>query len=93
MSNVKNERINVERPVALNSEQLTEHIRKVGQAIIDEAEHLGADPYKRYIEFNATIQPGAMITAVKVTYGVYADPRVHIKKWAEEEKAREEDDT
>ena len=93
MSKTKNERINVERHVALNSEQLTEHIRKIGQAIIDEAEHLGADPYKRYIEFNAIIQPGKAVTAVKVTYEVYADPNVHIKEWAEEEKAREEDDT
>ena len=89
MSKIKNERINVERPMAMNSEKLTAHIKAIGQAIIDEADHLGADPYKSYIEFNATIQPGKAITAVKVTYEVFADPNVHIKEWAE--KAREEE--
>ena len=91
MSEVKNERIYVDRKVALTKEGLPEHIRKVGQAIIDEAEHLGADPHKRYIEFSATVQPGMAVTTVKITYEVYADPNVHIKKWAEQEKAREED--
>lgn len=82
----RNERINVDRPVAMNSEKLTAHIKAIGQAIIDEAEHLGADPHKSYIEFNATIQPGKAITAVKVTYEVFADPRIK-----EAEKARERD--
>ena len=92
MSEVKNERLYVDRKVALTKDDLTEHIKAIGQAIIDEAEHLGADPHKMYIEFTATVQPGEAVTTVKVTYEVYADPRVHIKKWAEEEKAREEDD-
>ena len=93
MSNTKNKRINVERPVALNSEKLTAHIKAIGQAIIDEAESLGADPHKRYLEFNAMVSPGDVVTTIKVTYEVYADPNVHIKEWAEQEKAREEDDT
>ena len=93
MSKTKNERIYVTRPYAMNSEQLTEHIKAVGRAIIAEAESLGADPHKRYLEFNAMVSPGDVITTVKVTYEVYADPNVHINEWAEQEKAREEDDT
>lgn len=86
MSEVKNERIFVGRKVALTKEDLTEHIRKIGQAIIDEAEQLGADPHKRYIEFNATVQPGAAVTTVKVTYEVYADPHIDTKRWEREDE-------
>lgn len=81
MSEVKNERIYVDRKVELTKEDLTEHIRKIGQAIIDEAEHLGADPHKMYIELSATVQPGEAITTVKVAYEVYADPRIDMKRW------------
>lgn len=82
MSEIKNERIYVDRKVALTKEDLTEHIRKIGQAIIDEAEYLGADPHKkRYIEFTATVQPGVAVTTVKVAYEVYADPRIDTKRW------------
>lgn len=76
MSEVINERIHVDRKFALTKEDLTEHIRKIGQAIIDEAECLGADPHKSYIEFSATVLPGKAITTVKVTYEVFADPRI-----------------
>lgn len=89
MSEVKNERIHVDRKVALTKEDLTEHIRKIGQAIIDEAEHLGADPHKRYIEFSATVQPGEEITTVKIAYEVYADPRIDMKRWKDEEGSAE----
>lgn len=86
MSEVKNERLYVDRKVALTKEDLTEHIRKIGQAIIDEAEHLGADPHKRYIEFSATVQPGMAITTVKVAYEVFADPKVHMERWEREDE-------
>lgn len=90
MSEVKNERINVDRKVALTKEDLTEHIRKIGQAIIDEAEHLSEDPHKkRYIEFSATVQPGAAVTTVKIAYEVYADPRIYTKRWKDEERSAE----
>ena len=81
MSEVKNERIYVDRKVALDKESLTEHIRKIGQAIIDEAERLGEDPHKRYIEFCTTVQPGEAITTVKITYEVFADPHIDTKRW------------
>lgn len=81
MSEVKNERIYVDRKVGMTKEDLTEHIRKIGQAIIDEAEHLGADPHKRYIELSATVQPGEAVTTVKIAYEVYADPRIDTKRW------------
>lgn len=85
MSEVKNERIYVDRKVALAKEDLTEHIKKIGQAIIDEAEHLGADPHKkRYIEFTATVQPCEAITTVKITYEVYADSRIDTERWKDE---------
>lgn len=90
MSEVKNERIHVDRKVALTKEDLTEHIRKIGQAIIDEAEHLGADPDKKYIEFSATVQPGEAITTIKVAYEVYADPRIDTKRWKDEERSAED---
>ena len=86
MSEVKNERIYVDRKVGMTKEDLTEHIRKIGQAIIDEAEHLGADPHKRYIEFSATVQPGMAITTVKVAYEVFADPKVHMERWEREDE-------
>ncbi len=90
MSEIKNERIHVDRKVALTKEDLTEHIRKIGQAIIDEAEHLGADPHKQYIEFSATVQPCEAITTVKITYEVYADPRIDTKRWKDEERSSED---
>ena len=90
MSEVKNERIYVDRKVALTKEDLTEHIRKIGQAIIDEAEHLGADPDKKYIEFSATVQPCEAVTTVKVAYEVYADPRIGTKRWKNEERSAED---
>ena len=86
MSEVKNERLYVDRKVGMTKEDLTEHIRKIGQAIIDEAEHLGADPHKRYIEFSATVQPGMAITTVKVAYEVFADPKVHMERWEREDE-------
>lgn len=91
MSEVKNERIYVDRKVALTKEDLTEHIRKIGQAIIDEAEHLGADSNKMYIEFSATVQPGEAVTTVKVSYEVYADPRIHMERWKDEREPVEMD--
>lgn len=81
MSEVKNERIYVDRKDWLTKEDLTEHIRKIGQAIIDEAEHLGTDPHKRYIEFSAMVQPGEAVTTVKIAYEVFADPRIDTKRW------------
>lgn len=90
MSEVKNERIYVDRKVGLTKEDLTEHIRKIGQAIIDEAEHLGVDPHKKYIEFSATVQPGEAITTIKVAYEVYADPRIDTKRWKDEERSTED---
>lgn len=90
MSEVKNERIYVDRKVGLTKEDLTEHIRKIGQAIIEEAEHLGADPHKRYIEFSATVQPGEAVTTVKIAYEVYADPRIDTKRWTDEERPTED---
>ena len=90
MSEVKNERIYVDRKVALTKEDLTEHIRKIGQAIIDEAEHLGVDPHKRYIELSATGQPCEAITTVKITYEVYADPRIDTERWKDEKRSSED---
>lgn len=90
MSEIKNERIYVDRKVALTKEDLTEHIRKIGQAIIDEAEHLGADPHKQYIEFSATVQPGEAITTINVAYEVYADPRIDTKRWKDEKRSTED---
>ena len=90
MNEVKNERIYVDRKVALTKEDLTEHIRKIGQAIIDEAEYLGVDPHKKYIEFSATVQPGEAITTIKVAYEVYADPRIDTKRWKDEAGSTED---
>lgn len=65
----------VQRAKTLTAEQLIEHIKAVGKAIIDDAESVAIDTSKlRSITIEAEIAPMEQVTTI--TYRRTADPRM-----------------
>lgn len=67
----------VSRNRTLTTEQLIEHIKAVGQAIVDDAERISIDTKNiMSISIKAEIAPLEQVTAIEYTYNRMADPRV-----------------
>lgn len=66
----------VNRPRGFTRDDLIEHIKAVGQRIIDDAERIATDPTKTsYIDIEAEISPSQEVTKVKYHITQNADPR------------------
>ena len=67
----------VSRNRTLTTEQLIEHIKAVGQAIVDDAEEISIDAKNiTSISIKEEIAPLEQVTAIEYTYNRTADPRV-----------------
>lgn len=68
---------NVERPVNMDMDALAAHLKAIGKAIIDDAEHLAVDTNRlRMVRVEAEIAPWEQITTVVYTLERTADPRL-----------------
>lgn len=68
---------NVERPVSMDRDALATHLKAIGNAIIDDAEHLAIDTNRlRMVRVEAEIAPCEQITTVTYTLERTADPRI-----------------
>lgn len=77
MKNVDEKKTEVCRSQTLTTEQLVEHIKAVGQAIVDDAERISIDAKNiRSISIKAEIAPLEQVTTIEYTYNRIADPRV-----------------
>lgn len=66
----------VERPVAMDINALVAHLKAIGGAIIDDADHLTVDTNRLYkVRVEAEIAPCEEVTAVTYTLERMADPR------------------
>lgn len=66
----------IQRERDLTTQQLVEHIRAVGQAIIDDADKIAFDTIDlASIVIRAYINPGEEVTTVTYRMERYADPR------------------
>lgn len=67
----------VERPIFMNNDALAEHLKTIGKAIIDDAEHLAVDTNRlRMLRVEAEIAPCEQITTVTYTLERTADPQI-----------------
>ena len=67
----------VERPISMNNDALAEHLKAIGKAVIDDAEHLAVDTNRlRMVRVEAEIAPCEQITTVTYTLERAADPRI-----------------
>ena len=67
----------VERPMTMNNDALAEHLKAIGKAVIDDAEHLAVDTNRlRMVRVEAEIAPCEQITTVTYTLERTADPRI-----------------
>ncbi|MBR2680657.1 MAG: hypothetical protein IKE23_07880 [Exiguobacterium sp.] len=71
----------IERDPYMTHDMLVEHIKCIGQAIIDDAESIALNT-KRIIsiEISALISPGDRFTKINYDIDRYADPRIAEKK-------------
>jgi hypothetical protein len=66
----------VERPVVLDEDALIKHLKAIGKAIIDDADHLTIDSHNlRLVHIDADIAPLEQVTTVRYTLERIADPR------------------
>lgn len=66
----------VERPIFMNNDALAEHLKAIGKAVIDDAEHLTVNTNRlRMVRVEAEIAPCEQITTVTYTLERTADPR------------------
>lgn len=67
----------VERPISMNNDALAEHLKAIGKAVIDDAEHLAVDTNRLHmVRVEAEIAPCKEITTVTYTLERVADPRL-----------------
>lgn len=67
----------IERPVSMDTNALVDHLKAIGNAIVDDAEHLAVDTNRlRMVRVEAEIAPGEQITTVVYTLERTADPRL-----------------
>lgn len=67
----------ISKPQLKTAEDLKEHIKAVGQSIINDVDRLNIDPYLiRRIEIRADIEPIIEVTTVNWEIERIADPRV-----------------
>lgn len=67
----------VERPVTMDMNALVAHLKAIGSAIIDDADHLAVDTNRlRMVRVEAEIAPGEGLTAVTYTLERIADARI-----------------
>lgn len=67
----------IERDPYMKTDALAEHIKCIGQAIIDDAESIALKSDKTIsIEISALISPGDRITKINYEIDRYADPRI-----------------
>lgn len=67
----------VERPCAMNVCDLVEHLKAIGNAISDDADHLAVDTHRlRMVRIEAEIAPCDEVTTVTYTLERTADPRL-----------------
>lgn len=68
---------NVERPMAMDINTLVAHLKAIGGAIIDDADHLTVDTNRLYkVRVEAEIAPCDEATTVTYTLERTADPRL-----------------
>lgn len=68
---------NVERPVTMDMDALVAHLKAIGGAIIDDADHLAVDTNRlRMVRIEAEIAPCEGLTTVTYTLERVADPRL-----------------
>lgn len=68
---------NVERPVAMDIDALASHLKAIGNAISDDADHLAVDTHRlRMVRIEAEIAPCDEVTTVTYTLERTADPRL-----------------
>ena len=62
----------------VNREDLIEHIKKIGQAIIDDAERIAPETkVTKEIEISAKIRPNDLVTTIHYDIERIADPRLN----------------
>ncbi|MBR3000384.1 MAG: hypothetical protein IKF39_05230 [Oscillospiraceae bacterium] len=67
----------IERKLWLSKEDLVEHLKCIGQTIIDDAEAIGAKPQRTcYIAISAAINPETEMTKIDYRIERLADPRI-----------------
>lgn len=67
----------VERPMNMDMNDLVAHLKAIGSAIIDDADHLAIDTNRlRMVRVEAEIAPCEQITTVTYTLERTADPRI-----------------
>ena len=68
----------IARPISMNNDALADHLKAIGKAIIDDAEHLSIDTNRlRMVRVEAEIAPCEQITTLTYTLERTADPRIH----------------
>lgn len=68
---------NVERPVTMDMNALAAHLKAIGSAIIDDADHLAVDTNRlRMVRVEAEIAPCEELTTVTYTLERVPDPRL-----------------
>lgn len=66
----------IERPISMNNDALADHLKAIGEAIIDDAKHLSVDTNRlRMVRVEAEIAPCEQITTLTYTLERTADPR------------------
>ena len=66
----------IARPISMNNDALADHLKAIGKAIIDDAEHLSIDTNRlRMVRVEAEIAPCEQITTLTYTLERTADPR------------------
>lgn len=67
----------ISRNRTLTTEQLVEHIKAVGNAIVDDAERISIDAKNiMSLSIKAEIAPLEQVTTIEYTYNRKADPRL-----------------
>ena len=60
----------------MNNDAFVEHLKQIGKAIIEDAEHLTVDTQNlRLVRVEAEIAPCEQVTTIKYTLERIADPR------------------
>lgn len=73
---MKTKIIEVERPINMSRDDLVSHLKAIGRAIIDDADHLDIDTDRlRMLRLEAEIAPCEQITTVTYKLERTADPR------------------
>ena len=66
----------IERPISMNNDALADHLKAIGEVIIDDAKHLSVDTNRlRMVCIEAEIAPCEQITTLTYTLERTADPR------------------